>query len=155
MALTYRPARSTDLAAMSRVALAAKRTWGYPEGWIELWRDELEYSAETLDRHEIYCAEWVGAIIGVVSISIDGEVGEVEGLWVLPEHGGRGVGRALMALAIQRAAARGASVLRIASDPHAEGFYRRLGARLVGYVESLPAGRRLPRLELELPLVGA
>jgi hypothetical protein len=55
-----------------------------------------------------------------------------------------------MELAIQRAAARGASVLRIASDPHAEGFYRRFGARLVGYVESLPAGRRLPRLELEL-----
>jgi hypothetical protein len=39
----------------------------------------------------------------------------------------------------------------IASDPHAEGFYRRLGARRVRWVASKPAGRRLPRLALDLP----
>lgn len=150
MSLTYRPAQLADLDAMSRVAVAAKRQWGYPDEWIELWRDQLQYTAETLAHQHVYCAELDGAIIGVVSISLDAEVAELEGLWVLPAHGRRGVGRALMDLAAAQAVARGAHVLRIVSDPNAEGFYLALGARLVGYSESLPAGRRLPRLELDL-----
>jgi GNAT superfamily N-acetyltransferase len=122
----------------------------YPEEWIELWHDELACTVETLAKQEVYCATFGAAVIGVVSISTEGDVAELEGLWVLPEHSGRGVGRALMGIAIERATTRGAQVLRIASDPHAEGFYRSLGATLVGHIESLPAGRRLPRLELDL-----
>lgn len=150
MPFTYRPARVADVEAMSRVAVAAKQQWGYPDAWIEQWRDQLQYTAETLACQDVYCAELDAAIIGVVSISIEADVAELEGLWVLPACSGRGVGRALMKIATAQAATRGAHVLRIVSDPNAEGFYRKLGARPVGYSESLPAGRRLPCLELAL-----
>jgi GNAT superfamily N-acetyltransferase len=150
MPLSYRPARVADVEELSRVAEAAKRQWGYPDEWIELWRDQLQYTADTLARQDVYCAELDAAIIGVVSISIDADVAELEGLWVLPAYGRRGVGRALMNLATAQAASRGAHVLRVVSDPNAEGFYLALGARRVGYSESLPAGRRLPCLELDL-----
>jgi hypothetical protein len=40
-------------------------------------------------------------------------------------------------------------MLRIASDPFAEGFYRRMGARRVGVVPSTPRGRTLPLLLLD------
>ena len=44
----------------------------------------------------------------------------------------------------------GGTTLRIASDPFAEGFYEKMGARRVGDVPSTPEGRRLPLLVFEL-----
>ncbi len=57
---------------------------------------------------------------------------ELEHLWVLPEHIGTGIGRALFDHAVRKAAALGATILSIEADPNAEGFYRRMGARRVG-----------------------
>jgi hypothetical protein len=42
----------------------------------------------------------------------------------------------------------GGSRLTIVSDPHAEGFYRRMGASRVGEASSKPEGRTLPVLAL-------
>ncbi len=57
---------------------------------------------------------------------------ELEHLWVLPAWIGTGLGRTLFEHAMRRAAELGASLVRIESDPNAEGFYRRMGARRVG-----------------------
>jgi hypothetical protein len=63
---------------------------------------------------------------------------------------GQGVGARLFADAVAALRADGARQLRIASDPFAVGFYRRMGARLVGEVPSTPRGRTLPLLVFEL-----
>src|SRR5207302_7733682 len=49
------------------------------------------------------------------------------------------------------AAPRDPASLEIASDPNAQGFYRRMGARPVGFVPSRPRGRRLPLLVVDVP----
>jgi N-acetylglutamate synthase-like GNAT family acetyltransferase len=61
------------------------------------------------------------------------------------------VGRKLFEAIIARIAAEGARKLVILADPHAEEFYRRMGAKRVGDApsESIP-GRRLPLLEFEI-----
>jgi hypothetical protein len=62
----------------------------------------------------------------------------------------------LFAHAIERAKALGFRVLEIESNPNAEGFYRRLGARRVGArVAELDGQRReLPLLVYEIGRVG-
>ena len=47
-------------------------------------------------------------------------------------------------------ASQGITRVRVVSDPHATGFYRRYGAREIGDVPSTPAPRRLPMLEYTL-----
>jgi len=49
-------------------------------------------------------------------------------LWVDPGMLRRGVGRALFEAAEQAARTAGARTLRLTGDPHAEGFYCRMGA---------------------------
>jgi GNAT superfamily N-acetyltransferase len=71
-------------------------------------------------------------------------------MWVDQPHIGDGVGRALFEHAADTARAHGGSVLMIASDPNAEGFYKRMGAQPAGTVAGRPAGRKLPLLELVL-----
>jgi ribosomal protein S18 acetylase RimI-like enzyme len=79
----------------------------------------------------------------------DGERGwELEHVWVLPAYMRQGEGRSLLAAILRRLETVGAAHLRVVSDRHAVGFYERLGATIVGEVESLPAGRRRPVLSL-------
>lgn len=143
--MVVRDARHDELDELTRIARAAKAHWGYPAEWLRAWEPELTYDARTLAEHDVFVVERDGAIVGVGSLSREGETAEVEGLWVAPDAMGRGAGRALFDECVRRAKATGATALIIASDPHAVGFYERMGAVRVGAVPSDIEGRELPR----------
>ena len=71
-------------------------------------------------------------------------------MWVIPKHMKKGIGKILMKTVIGYCEGSGIESLRIESDPNARGFYEKMGARLVDYVESKPEPRKLPVLKLEL-----
>ena len=77
---------------------------------------------------------------------------DLEHLWVLPAWIGTGLGRTLFEHAVRRAQELGAMTVTIESDPNAEGFYRRMGARRRGEnVYELEGGERvLPVMVVEL-----
>jgi GNAT superfamily N-acetyltransferase len=127
-------ARPSDAEALTRISFAAKRYWGYPERWIERWRETLTISPEFIRRNETYAAVVERKTVGFYALVGEGREIELEHLWVLPEHMGTGVGRALFDHAVRRAASLGAEVVEIESDPNAEGFYRRMGAARVGEI---------------------
>lgn len=142
-----RRAVADDADALTALAHAAKRHWGYPEAWVALWRRDLTLTAEFIERHPVHSAVDADAVVGFYALLFAGADCELEHFWVVPARMGAGVGRALFEHAVERCRAIGAPRLWINADPNAEGFYRRLGARRVGEVPSTPAGRTLPRLE--------
>jgi predicted N-acetyltransferase YhbS len=121
----------------------------------------LTLTRERLERWSVRVAEAQdGELLGVVAFSMevmiedmeDGPVqAELELLFVEPEWMGAGVGAALMRDITARLAERGVETLWILSDPGAEAFYVRLGARRAGLrpSDAIP-GRKLPWLRLEL-----
>lgn len=147
---TVRPARASETARLSDIAHAAKAHWDYPPEWLELWRPSLTFDAATLERQWVRVAEIDGDAVAVVAVDGEPPTLELSHLWVHPAAMGRGLGRRLFELAVEHARSVGASRLEIVSDPHAEAFYRRLGAHRRGEVESRPAGRQLPLLERAL-----
>ncbi len=149
-----RRARRADAAALTRVAHAAKRYWGYPERLLRLWQRDLTVTPGFIDRHPVYCAAHGGEVVGFYAISGTGPVRELEHLWVHPRRIRAGVGRALFAHLVRRLHVMRVTRLDVASDPNAEGFYRRMGARRVGEVPSTPKGRALPLLRVDLPSRG-
>lgn len=150
MDIVIRRARPSDAPALTRVARAAKRHWRYPEAWIRLWRDALTVTPGFVARHPVWCARRGASVLGFYALSGAGATRELEHMWVAPEHMGRGVGTRLLAHAGAVLRAEGTRVLRIASDPYAEGFYLAMGARRVGEVASTPRGRTLPLLMIEV-----
>lgn len=149
--IRLRPAAPGEEARLTELVLASKRHWGYPESLIELWRDVLTITPERIEHCAVVVADRAGEPVGVVSVCGSGEVAELEDLWVHPDEIGRGLGRRLLDEAVAIARARGARTLHIVSDPFAEGFYLRRGARRVGMTASKPPGRELPELVLDLP----
>src|SRR6187200_2067386 len=125
------PARPSEAQALTAIAFAAKRHWGYPERWIAHWAAMLTITPATMTGQKIYAAREDGRILGFAAIACDGDTLRLEHLWVLPAEMGRGVGRALFHHAQERARHRGFATFEIESDPHAAGFYEHMGAEQI------------------------
>ncbi len=138
--------------ALTQIAFAAKRHWGYPEHWIQLWLPLLTITPEFLEKHETYVAYIDEQPVGFCALSLENEKASVEHLWVLPEYMDQGIGAGLFKCMLSRCKELGARVLEIESDPNAQGFYERMGAvkvgEVVGEVDGQP--RILPLLEINL-----
>ena len=141
-------ARPPDAQRLTTIAYAAKRHWGYPEDLISLWQADLTVSPQFIVDCPVFCAVRDSEIVGFYALSRQGEAFELEHLWGDPQHMGTGVGALLFQHAVFTVRSMGGSILNIASDPHAEGFYLRMGAIRVGEVPSRPEGRSLPLLAL-------
>src|SRR5947209_8243461 len=150
MTVEIRRAHRDDAETLTAIAHAAKRYWRYPEEWLRLWVEELTVTPAFIENNRVYCAQRGGEVVGFYALSGEGVTRELEHMWVAPEQVGGGGGAALFAHAVETARAEGASELRIASDPNAEGFYVKMGAERVGEIPSRPPGRTLPLLVLRL-----
>jgi GNAT superfamily N-acetyltransferase len=142
------PGKPGDAEVLTEIAFAAKRLWGYAERWIESWRDLLTITPEFIVSHETHVAKVDGRIVGFYALEQKQNRLNLMHMWVLPDRARQGVGRFLFHHAIERAKVLDFRELEIESDPNAEGFYLRLGARRVGVsVKELFGQRR------ELPLL--
>lgn len=135
--------------ALTAVAHAAKRHWGYPEPWILAWRDALTLTSQYIGANPTYVEWGPSEALGFCAVVFDGPAAHLDHLWVLPSAMGRGIGRALFAQAEQVARSAGASRLKIEGDPNAAGFYQRMGAVPCGHLHSQVEGqpRCLPLFE--------
>ncbi len=124
-------AQPCEADALTEIAIAAKRHWGYPEQWIEDWRPMLTITPDFLATHETLAARTEERIVGFAALAEARELLWLEHLWVWPPAMGRGVGRALFRQAKVRARALDWTGFEIESDPHAGGFYEHMGAKLV------------------------
>jgi GNAT superfamily N-acetyltransferase len=137
---------------LTAIAFAAKRHWGYPDAWLQLWSPSLTITPEFIAHKETYVA-WIDEQpAGFCAITQEGEKASVEHLWVLPEFIGKGVGAELFKHMLSRCKELGAHTLEIESDPNAQGFYERMGAKKVGEVVGEVDGqpRVLPLLEVKI-----
>jgi len=152
MEIQIRGAKPEEANTLTRIAHAAKRHWGYPENWIEHWREDLTITPEFISSNETFVATIGEEIVGCCAIVLNESGAELEHMWIKPEHMGAGVGRTLLLHAKDRASKLKVSALELSADPNAEGFYQRMGATRIGEVRSVIEGqpRVLPRMRIEL-----
>jgi GNAT superfamily N-acetyltransferase len=146
--MEIRKAEPSDAVSLTAIAHAAKRHWNYPERWITLWKEALTITPDFISSNQVYLAEADDKIAGFYALALEGERATLEHLWVLPERIGTGLGKKLFDHAVATARRANASFIEIESDPNAEGFYSRMGARRIGEISSELEGQ--PRL---LPLL--
>lgn len=135
-----------DAPALADLSFRSKAHWGYDADFMERVRVDLTPSREYIAGCPVYVAESGGALRAFYGFrDLDGRL-FLHDMFVEPSHIGRGVGAALWRHALETARAEGCSEFFIESDPFAEPFYLRMGARRVGDRVSPASGRVLPLL---------
>ena len=140
MSFSIRRAVPDDARQLTELAMRAKAHWNYPAEWLAAWRSELTIEPRYLIEHRVLAAENAGVLVGMCSLEDRDDSWSLEHVWVDPVSMGQGIGRALVqkALGLARAARPGRVVAE--ADPHAAGFYRRMGASEIGVVPASMPG---------------
>jgi GNAT superfamily N-acetyltransferase len=146
-----RTPRCDEAATLTELCIRSKAVWGYDEEFMLACCGELTLTASTMQSSSLKVAEIDGHLVGVAQVTVQGELAELNKLFVEPTHLRSGAGKGLFEWATTVARDAGAATMVIEADPDAAGFYRRMGAVDKGTAPSgsIP-GRLLPRLELRL-----
>ena len=150
--ITVHRSRPDQAAALTELTVASKAYWGYPDELIDRWRADLTVHPAMMTDGHVYHAEVDGRLAGMHYVDVQEDGAELMALFVAPEHIRTGIGALLFRHAAGVAAAAGASFLLVESDPNAVGFYEQMGCRVIGERDSVPEGRTLPLLRIELSL---
>jgi GNAT superfamily N-acetyltransferase len=132
MDVRLRRPRDGEAVLLSDLAGRSKTHWPYAEDYKALVRRAVHITEADATAWPVVVAEIAGEIVGFSSVAEVGGDRMLDHLWVEPEYIGRGLGRILFREALNDARSLGWNRLFIASDPYAEGFYLRMGARRVG-----------------------
>lgn len=154
-------ARNTDSDVLTDIAFTAKKHWKYPDSYYNLWKDELTISKEYLKQNIVYKAQLEDLILGFYSIVenksdfCSGNIFLKKGFWlehifINPAYHKFGIGRLLIKHAKMISRKVGISNLLIFVDPHAKGFYDKIGAEFLYDSESSIPGRLIPVYDLKV-----
>src|SRR5947207_15333487 len=95
--IVIRRAQPDEAGALTELAHAAKRHWGYPESWIEHWKADLTITSNFIADNEVFVAMINDEIAGCCALVIGDSLTEPEHMWIKRARIGNGVGRTLVA----------------------------------------------------------
>jgi len=152
--LLIRKAKATEANSLTELTVNSKAYWGYSEKFMAACIDELVVPKEKLENPN-FCymvAEVNNKLLGYYGLEPLSKVEiELSALFVESSNIGSGIGKALLAHAMNVALDMGGIDLVLQSDPNAEGFYIANGWLLTGKRESLSfPGRYLPTFSISL-----
>ncbi|MCA9941494.1 MAG: GNAT family N-acetyltransferase [Anaerolineales bacterium] len=157
--MEIRRALPTEADELTRITQASKQHWQYPQAYLDLWNslNLLTISVDYVVNHPVFVAvgktHGTDNIMGYCACAGTGQTQELDNLFVSPAYIGQGVGQALLLYSLAYMRQQGARAVRIVSDPHAVAFYQKFGARHISDVPSLPEGRQLPLLQIDLEAI--
>ncbi|MCM3337565.1 GNAT family N-acetyltransferase [Paenibacillus sp. MER TA 81-3] len=141
-----RKALKTDAQQLSQLAMKAKGYWGYDPEFLKRCEAELTITCDFIENNPIYVIELSNMIYGFYGLSNDEEKQTyLEYMFVDPEWIGHGLGKRLWTHVLMTCKENQISEFKIAADPFAENFYKKMGAQRIGEIQSsIAAGRTLP-----------
>jgi N-acetylglutamate synthase-like GNAT family acetyltransferase len=149
--MMIRRARREDANELSQLSFHSKAFWGYSDEFMEACRDDLTVSPQYIESSPVYVADINGKIVGFYGLVCSESEAELRDLFVEPEMIGKGIGKQLWEHMMKTARELQVQKVFIHSDPHAEGFYKAMGAKRIGEViSSVFPNRKLPLLEVEI-----
>ena len=133
-----------DIPTLNRISLASKQHWGYPQEWIDHWREDLKVTPTHFKENIVIKAVLDTNIIGFCIMGETDNEYEVLHLWIDPPYIGKGYGKTLLNQSMEMVITQPKDIL-VEADPYAESFYKKMGFDTIGEVKSVyPEGRVLP-----------
>lgn len=147
--MIIRKAEVTDNKVLSNLAYRSKAYWGYSEDFLEKCKDDLTVTVDYIEKNPVYVMESDNKIVAFYSFSLNSE--KLEALFIDPDYIGKGLGKLIWTDLINRAKELNIKEFTLDSEPNAEGFYLKMGAKRIGYTPSTVfPDRSLPLMKVNV-----
>lgn len=133
--MNLRKALDEEAEILSNVAIKSKAYWDYNEEFIDGCMEDLTISVEYIQKNYVYIFEDDDGIIGFFAFERS-EQDRLDFLYILPKFIGKGFGKVMWENIIREAKELGIKTFTIDSDPHAKGYYEKMGATQIGETPS-------------------
>ncbi|GEP59556.1 GNAT family N-acetyltransferase [Reyranella soli] len=150
--MRVRSAEPGESQSLTALCVRSKAHWGYDAAFMTLSAATLNVNEADIALGRVLVAvDDAGRAIGMACVVPDGDMADLDALFIDPPAIGSGAGRALFDAAVALARKQGAGRMTILADPNAAAFYERMGARFLRNAPSdaIP-GRTLPFYEYDL-----
>lgn len=129
--LTIRLARPDEQEELEDLQRRASLALGEYNRQLEANPDAIQLPVEQIEGGSVLVAEQQGRIAGFAVVLIDEDFAELDGLFVEPQHWRKGIGAALVDVAVHQARREGLAMMVIA-NPSAREFYEKCGFTVEG-----------------------
>jgi GNAT superfamily N-acetyltransferase len=129
--LTIRLARPDEQEELEDLQRRASLALGEYNRQLEANPDAIQLPVEQIEGGSVLVAEQQGRIAGFAVVLIDEDLAELDGLFVEPQHWRKGIGAALVDVAVHQARREGLAMMVIA-NPSAREFYEKCGFTVEG-----------------------
>lgn len=102
---------------------------------LEAEPEAVQLPLDQIERGEVMVAELDDRLAGFAAVLIEDDAAELDGLFVEPELWRRGIGSALVGVAVQEARRQGLAMMVVA-NPSARLFYEKCGFTVEGEAET-------------------
>ena len=149
--LTYINAIPEDAELLTQTALDSKKSWGYSDELMNLWKSDLVVSVEYILGNRVVKIFDQDRFIGFFGIKMVGNTGAViDHLWIIPNELRNGYGRLVFQHIMNYLKSNDHEKVTLIAEPNAKGFYDKMGGRIMGKFQSQVSGRVLDVYEFDL-----
>jgi len=133
--LTIRLARPDERDALEDLQRRASLALAEYRAQLISEPDAIHLPLEQIQRHEVIVAEIDNRLAGFAAVVIANDLAELDGLFVEPELWRKGIGAALVEVAVHEARRHGRTIMVVA-NPSARDFYGKCGFTVEGEAET-------------------
>ncbi|MFE3576790.1 GNAT family N-acetyltransferase [Lysinibacillus sp. NPDC059133] len=147
--MIIRSAKVQDCHLLSHLAYKSKAYWGYTEDFLQQCIDNLTVTKEYIEKNLVFVMKSDNKIVAFYSFIIN-EM-KLDALFIEPDYIGNGFGRIIWDHLLNKAKELGISESTLDSEPNAEGFYLKMGAKKTGTTPStMFPDRHLPLMKVKV-----
>lgn len=133
--LTIRLARREEREVLEELQRRASLALGEYNEQLEAEPDAIQLPAEQIEQGGVIVAELDDRIAGFAAVLIEDDYAELDGLFVEPDLWRKGIGAALIDVAVHTARQQGLAMMVVA-NPSAQEFYEKCGFTVEGKAET-------------------
>ena len=148
--LQFKRAKPNDSELLSETAFKSKKIWNYSDEQMNLWTNELTITDSYIKRNKVFKIFDSKNFLGFCSLVYKEKHIEIDHFWLLPENIGKEYGKKTFDFIKETAKESSSNIIRVYAEPNSNGFYRRMGGKIIQRKESKIKGRFLNVYEFEV-----
>lgn len=149
--ISIRPAKQEEAEILTDIAANSEAYWGYDEEYMQNFRSIYKVTDEFIRDNTVCVIEENSLIVGFYGVITDKCEALLEYFYITPECIGKGYGKAMWKHLIYTMEKKIMNKINLVTSPQAKDFYIKMGAQLIGEIDSLVIeNRKIPQLVYKL-----